>query len=61
MLTGPDNATPLTPVPRFWSAQHDVQIQSAGMPTLAEAVTVIAGSLTGRKVLTAHIATVPNG
>ena len=61
LLTGPDRATPFTPVPRFWSTQHDVHIQSAGMPTLADTVTVIAGSLTSRKVLTAHTTTLPDG
>jgi len=61
LLTGPDTATPFTPVPRFWSAQHDVHIQSAGMPALADTVTVIAGSLTSRRVLTAHTTTLPDG
>jgi NADPH-dependent 2,4-dienoyl-CoA reductase/sulfur reductase-like enzyme len=61
LLAGPDAATPFTPVPRFWSAQHDVHIQSAGMPALADTVTVIAGSLTSRKVLTAHTTTLPDG
>ena len=60
LLIGPEVATPFTPVPRFWSAQRGVHIQSAGMPSLAETVPVIAGSLFSRKVLTALTTTLPD-
>lgn len=37
LLTGPATAQPFTPVPRFWSHQHGLRIQSAGMPSSAPA------------------------
>jgi NADPH-dependent 2,4-dienoyl-CoA reductase/sulfur reductase-like enzyme len=34
LLAGTAKATPFTPLPRFWSEQHGVRLQAAGMPTL---------------------------
>ncbi len=52
LIAGPDAAQPFTPVPRFWSHQHSLRIQSAGMPSLATATTVLTGSpKTGRYVI----------
>ena len=38
LLAGPATAPPFAPIPRFWSEQHDVKIQSIGMPKLADRV-----------------------
>ncbi len=38
LLDGPFRAEPFAPIPRFWSEQHDVKIQSIGMPRLADRV-----------------------
>ena len=61
LLTGPATATPFTPTPRFWSQQHGVKIQSAGMPALGDTTTVIAGTLTRRRFLTAYTRHTPDG
>ncbi|KFU75657.1 NADPH-dependent 2,4-dienoyl-CoA reductase, sulfur reductase [Amycolatopsis lurida] len=34
LLTGRGSATPFMPVPRFWSEQHGLRIQAAGMPAV---------------------------
>ncbi|HEX4222934.1 MAG TPA: FAD/NAD(P)-binding oxidoreductase [Pseudonocardiaceae bacterium] len=36
LLAGRGKAEMFTPVPRFWSEQHHVRIQAAGMPSLAD-------------------------
>ncbi|HEY4019919.1 MAG TPA: FAD-dependent oxidoreductase, partial [Pseudonocardiaceae bacterium] len=36
LLAGRAKAEMFTPVPRFWSEQHHVRIQAAGMPSLAD-------------------------
>jgi NADPH-dependent 2,4-dienoyl-CoA reductase/sulfur reductase-like enzyme len=36
LLAGRDAATPFTPIPRFWSEQHGLRIQAAGMPGLGK-------------------------
>lgn len=36
LLAGRGRATMFTPLPRFWSEQHHVRIQAAGMPGLAD-------------------------
>ena len=38
LLAGPSRAEPFAPIPRFWSEQHDIKIQSIGMPRLADRV-----------------------
>ena len=40
LLAGPSQAEPFAPIPRFWSEQHDIKIQSIGMPRLADRVTL---------------------
>jgi len=36
LLVGRAAAAPFTPLPKFWSEQHGVRIQGAGIPTLAQ-------------------------
>ncbi|HEX3788325.1 MAG TPA: FAD-dependent oxidoreductase [Pseudonocardiaceae bacterium] len=36
LLAGPTEAKPFTPLPRFWTEQHGVRLQAAGMPTLGQ-------------------------
>lgn len=36
LLAGRSAAKPYTPVPRFWTEQHSVRVQAAGMPELDE-------------------------
>ncbi|MEV7043731.1 FAD/NAD(P)-binding oxidoreductase [Amycolatopsis sp. NPDC051061] len=36
LLTGRGSATPFMPVPRFWSEQHGLRIQAAGMPAVGK-------------------------
>ena len=45
LLDGRARARPFTPVPRFWSEQHGVKIQSVGMPALADHVELVQGDL----------------
>ncbi|GDY31660.1 NAD(P)/FAD-dependent oxidoreductase [Gandjariella thermophila] len=45
LLTGPRGVDPFTPVPRFWSHQHGVRIQSVGMPGLGGDLRVLDGSM----------------
>jgi NADPH-dependent 2,4-dienoyl-CoA reductase/sulfur reductase-like enzyme len=45
LLVGHGAATPFTPVPRFWSDQHGVKIQAAGLPALAQDTVPLAGSV----------------
>ncbi len=44
LLAGPAAATPFVPVPRFWSHQHGVRIQSVGLPRLGATVRILEGS-----------------
>ncbi|HEV2783566.1 MAG TPA: FAD-dependent oxidoreductase [Actinophytocola sp.] len=45
LLVGQANARPYTPLPRFWSDQHGVRIQAAGIPALAQDTVPLAGSV----------------
>lgn len=36
LLTGAAGAKPFTPLPRFWSEQHGMHLQAAGMPVLCQ-------------------------
>lgn len=53
LLSGRESATAFTPVPRFWSEQHGLRIQAAGMPVVGtrrdplDAATPGGHSLTG--------------
>ncbi len=54
LLAGPARATPFTPVPRFWSEQHGVRIQSAGMPALGTTMTITEGDLPSHRFLATY-------
>lgn len=45
LLLGRESAPPYTPLPRFWSEQHGVKIQAAGLPALAQDTVPLAGSV----------------
>lgn len=53
LLIGREQALPFMPIPRFWSHQHGVRIQSVGMPALATDVDmhVVEGSVSDRRFL----------
>jgi NADPH-dependent 2,4-dienoyl-CoA reductase/sulfur reductase-like enzyme len=51
LLTGPDRAAAFTPIPRFWSPQHGVRIQSVGTPQLGTQIQVLHGSTASRRVV----------
>jgi NADPH-dependent 2,4-dienoyl-CoA reductase/sulfur reductase-like enzyme len=55
LLDGRRNARPFLPVPRFWSEQHGVKIQSVGMPSLADRMTLIEGDLRGQAFTAAFL------
>lgn len=38
---GPESAIAFTPVPTFWSNQHEVKIKAAGFPALAHQYVVV--------------------
>lgn len=40
------NEEPFAPLPTFWSDQHGLRIQSAGMPSLGTRIEVLSGDLT---------------
>ena len=44
LLAGRAAAQPFTPIPRFWSEQHGVKIQSVGMPDLGHELRIIEGT-----------------
>ncbi len=48
-------ARPFTPIPRFWSEQHGLKIQSVGMPSLAQEAVLVEGTLRQRSFLAAHL------
>jgi NADPH-dependent 2,4-dienoyl-CoA reductase/sulfur reductase-like enzyme len=45
LLDGRVAARAYTPIPRFWSEQHGVRIQSVGMPAIADRVELVQGQL----------------
>jgi NADPH-dependent 2,4-dienoyl-CoA reductase/sulfur reductase-like enzyme len=45
LLIGQQDAPPFAPLPRFWSEQHGVRIQAAGIPALAQDTVPLAGSV----------------
>lgn len=61
LLSGPDAATPFTPLPRFWSEQHGVKIQSVGAPELGSTLTIVRGSLQDHQFLAAFTRPGPRG
>lgn len=51
LLAGRSSAAPFTPIPRFWSEQHGLRIQAAGVPALGtDRVTLQPRSAGGRSV-----------
>ena len=54
LLAGPQQAAPFTPVPRFWSEQHGVKIQSVGLPTLGSDVRIVHGDLASQRFVAAY-------
>ncbi|WP_158883310.1 NAD(P)/FAD-dependent oxidoreductase [Amycolatopsis anabasis] len=49
-------ARPFTPIPRFWSEQHGIRIQAAGMPSLGrDTVELLAGPSGGNRVVTGFV------
>ena len=61
LLAGPDRATAFTPVPRFWSEQHGVKIQSAGSPSLGSDVQVLEGTLASRRFVAGYFTSTADG
>lgn len=62
LLAGRAGAQPFTPVPRFWSEQHGVKIQSVGLPTLpGSELTVVAGSERSRRLVATATGPGPDG
>jgi len=45
LLAGPTAVAPFVPVPRFWSHQHGVRIQSVGLPRLGSQAQILEGSI----------------
>jgi NADPH-dependent 2,4-dienoyl-CoA reductase/sulfur reductase-like enzyme len=54
LLVGSENARYFTPIPRFWTEQHNVRIQSVGRPALADACTVTEGSVRDMKFVASY-------
>ena len=54
LLDGIDTAQSFTPIPRFWSEQHDTKIQSIGMPRLGTTVAIAEGSVAKRQLVATY-------
>lgn len=54
LLAGPQSAAPFTPVPRFWSHQHGLRIQSVGMPGLGTDMTILDGDPATRRAVAGY-------
>lgn len=54
-------ANPYSPVPRFWSRQHGVRIQSTGMPSLGTGMTILEGSVRKRRFVAGFTRNEPAG
>jgi NADPH-dependent 2,4-dienoyl-CoA reductase/sulfur reductase-like enzyme len=55
LLAGRENAEPFTALPRFWSDQHGIRIQAAGIPALAQDTVPLAGSVTVGHRVTGYV------
>lgn len=53
LLDGPAQAATFQPIPRFWSEQHGVRIQSVGMPSIADRVELVRGAVADRSFVVA--------
>ncbi len=54
LLDGIETAQSFTPIPRFWSEQHDTKIQSVGMPRLGTTVKITEGSVAKRQLVATY-------
>ncbi|RSD21747.1 NAD(P)/FAD-dependent oxidoreductase [Amycolatopsis eburnea] len=55
LLTGPRDARPYTPVPRYWSEQHGVRIQVAGRPALGTDTVLLESPVPGTRPITGFV------
>ncbi|WP_158103733.1 NAD(P)/FAD-dependent oxidoreductase, partial [Crossiella equi] len=56
LLAGRAAAKPFTPIPRFWSEQHGMRIQGAGIPALGEDTVQLLPSGRGDQSVTGFVA-----
>ncbi|MGH3880446.1 MAG: NAD(P)/FAD-dependent oxidoreductase, partial [Actinophytocola sp.] len=56
LLVGRDAAAPYTPLPKFWSEQHGIRIQGAGVPTLAQDTLPLTESVPVGSKVTGYVA-----
>ncbi|HEY0451897.1 NAD(P)/FAD-dependent oxidoreductase, partial [Actinophytocola sp.] len=56
LLLGREEAKPYAPLPRFWSDQHGVRIQAAGIPALAQDTVSLTGSKPVASRVTGYLA-----
>ncbi len=56
LLLGREQAEPFTPLPKFWSEQHGIRIQGAGVPTLAQDTVPLTESVPIGAKLTGYLA-----
>ncbi|PND54511.1 hypothetical protein CRM90_27585 [Mycobacterium sp. ENV421] len=61
LLAGPHAARPFTPIPRFWSHQHGVRIQSLGMPALGTEMVILDGTPESRRFVAGFTRPAPEG
>jgi NADPH-dependent 2,4-dienoyl-CoA reductase/sulfur reductase-like enzyme len=61
LLAGPNAARPFTPIPRFWSHQHGVRIQSVGMPVLGTDMVILDGTPESRRFVAGFTRPAPKG
>ncbi|MFD8212218.1 NAD(P)/FAD-dependent oxidoreductase [Streptomyces sp. NPDC059697] len=61
LLQGPQDAAPFMPVPRFWSHQHGVRIQSVGLPALGTDMTILDGDPATRRTVAGYTRPGPDG
>ncbi|MEZ5408453.1 MAG: FAD-dependent oxidoreductase [Acidimicrobiales bacterium] len=55
LLDGRAKTQPFTPVPRFWSEQHGIKIQSVGMPVLGERIALVEGDVAKQSFVAAYL------
>ncbi|RZQ62590.1 NAD(P)/FAD-dependent oxidoreductase [Amycolatopsis suaedae] len=55
LLAGPGDAKPFTPIPRFWSEQHGVRIQAAGVPRLGTDTVALSPPAGGGRSVTGYV------
>ncbi|MFI9383533.1 NAD(P)/FAD-dependent oxidoreductase [Kutzneria sp. NPDC052558] len=55
LLSGRESASPFTPIPRFWSEQHGLRIQAAGMPAVGTERVSLDPASTSERSLTGYL------